>query len=701
MERIFNPQSVAVIGASARVGSIGNTVVQNLIDGKYAGKIFPINPTAPEICGIKAFKSVADCPTESIDLAVYTVPEKAVVNCARDAVKKSVAGHVVITSGFSEVGNTAAENELYDIIHKSGGRLVGPNIVGLLLNNCNCNASFAPFLPYRGKTALVSQSGALLIALDGTTYLRKFGCSSMVSLGNMADVDFADCLDFYTKDPHTGCIALYIEGVKNGRRFLEAGRHCNKPVIALKSGVSAHGAAAAASHTGSLAGAVKIYDAAFNQAKVIRAMDLDELLDCSLALSMQPAMKGKNVVVITNGGGIGVLSSDSAEQFGIPLETAPKDLQELFKPCMPSFGSAKNPVDITGGSGAKGYEDCIEIALKSEWVGAVAVLYCETAVTVPDQIADAVLAAIKKVGKTDKPIGGCFVGGNLCQEAAKKMIENNIPVYDNPKKLMCALAALRQVAKFQERGNDEFKPFDDCKDSKAKALEVIKACRANGRGALTEYEARQVFQAYNIPVPKARLAKTPEEAAAAAKEIGYPVVMKIVSPQILHKSDAGGVKLNLKDDAGIKEAFKAIMESCHKYNEKADLHGVLIGEMAPWGKEVIVGCVNDTTFGPTVMFGMGGIFVEVLKDVTFRVAPFSVETAKSMLPEIKSYPILKGVRGEKGRDTDALAVVMSRVSQMVWDLKEEVKEVDANPVIVYEETQGLNVVDARIILTAH
>ena len=365
---------------------------------------------------------------------------------------------------------------------------------------------------------------------------------------------------------------------------------------------------------------------------------------------------------------------------------------------MPSFGSPKNPVDVTGGAGFKGYEDTIEIAIKSDWVHAIVVLYCETAVTAPMDIANAVLRPLEKLGNK-KPVVASFVGGVKCIEAGKHLVDHSVPMYDNPKKAMCALAALRQFAKFQSRINDEYVPFADAKDGKEKALEIIKKARASGRFALTEPEARNLFAAYHVPVTKFRMATTEDEAITAAKEIGFPVVMKIVSPQILHKSDAGGVKVNIKDEATVRASWKLIMENCKKYNDKAELHGILVAEMAEWGKEIIIGSVNDTTFGPTVMYGMGGIFVEVLKDVTFRVAPFSTTIAKEMLPEIKSFPILAGVRGEKPRDTDALAVVMSRISQLVWELKDEIAETDANPVLMYEAGKGLMVVDARIILT--
>ncbi|KAH3760279.1 CoA-binding protein [Pelomyxa schiedti] len=697
MERIFNPQSIAIIGASSKPNSIGNLVVQNLIDSKYAGKMFPINPTAPDINGIKAYRTIGDVPLDEIDLAVYTVPAKFVVSCAKEAAAKRVKGHVVITSGFSEVGNTAEEEEMVRIARATGGRVVGPNIVGLLLNSCNANASFAPYLPYRGATALVSQSGALLIALDGTTFLRHFGCSSMVSLGNMADVDFADTISYLSSDPTTQCIALYIEGVKNGRAFIEAGRNCTKPIVALKSGVSAHGAAAAASHTGSLAGAVKIYDAAFNQAKIVRAMDLEELLVASQALSMQPPMHGDNILVITNGGGIGVLSADAAEFCGIPLKSAPKDLQDLLYKCMPSFGSPKNPVDITGGSGAKGYEDTITIALQHEWVHGIAVLYCETSVTNPMAISESIERAYK-ASPIKKPLVCCYVGGQLSVDASYYLMDKAIPVYADPKSTMSALSALHKYGQFQSRPYTPFTPFPDTMTSKERAMAIISGARAQGRDLLTEPESKAVFVAYNLPVPKFLVATSEDDAVAKANQIGYPVVMKIVSPQIIHKSDAGGVKVNVRDDATVRLWYNKIRENALAYNSHADIHGIIVCSMADWGKEVIVGSVNDSTFGPTVMFGMGGIFVEVLKDVTFRVAPFTVEEARVMLPEIKCYPMLSGARGEKPRDVEALAVAVSRISQMVHDLGSEVSEVDANPIMVYEQGQGIFVVDGRIIL---
>jgi len=698
MKALLAPKSIAVIGASTKDGSIGNTVVKNLIEGGYAGAIYPINPKAPDILGIKAYASILDVPGE-VDMAVFCVPAKVVLGAAEECAKKQVKGYVIITSGFSEVGHEGAELErrVVEVAKSGGGRVMGPNIVGVLLNESKANASFAPSLPYPGKTALISQSGALLISLDMASFVRQLGASSMISLGNMSDVDFADCIEFYAQDDKTNCISLYIEGVKDGRRFIEAGRKAGKPIVALKSGVSAHGAAAAASHTGSLAGSVKVYDAAFKQAHVIRARDLDELLDRSQALALQPPMKGENICVVTNGGGIGVLSSDSAEAHGVPLKTVPVELQAEFKKCMPDFGSAKNPVDITGGAGLKGYEDAIAVALKSDWVHGLAVLYCETAVTQPDEIAEGILRAVKGTGVTDKPIVACFVGGVKCVEAGKKLTAAGVPFYENPDKAMSALAALRQAALFQAEGiADDYAPMKDVDEAAARA--VIAAARADGRSVLTEPEAKKVFAAYGLPVGKSMVAKSEDEAVKLASEIGYPLVMKIVSPQIIHKSDAGGVKVNIKDEAGVRAAYKTILANAKAYKADADIHGILLQSMAPLGKEVIVGSVNDPQFGPTVMFGMGGIFVEVLKDVTFRVAPFSPKTAMDMLPEIKSYKILQGTRGEKRLDQEKLSEIISRISQLVSELSDEIAETDANPIMLYPEGEGLAVVDARVIL---
>jgi acetyltransferase len=692
---MLRPKTIAVVGASATPGKIGYTVLANLLESKFEGKIFPINPTAQEILGLKVYAEIADVP-EQIDAAIITVPAKFVPEVTEECGKKGVKGLIIITSGFSEVGRRDLEDEIVRIAKKYGTRILGPNIVGVLSNSDKLNGSFAPFLPLPGKAALISQSGALLIAMDASTYTRHIGFDKLISIGNMSDVDFADLIEFLDEDPAVSCITLYIEGFKDGRRFIEASRNAKKPIIALKSGVSAHGAAAAASHTGSLAGAAKIYGAAFTQAGVIQASDLDNLFDRTLALSLQPPMRGDNLLIITNGGGVGVLATDSAEKFGVPLKFAPEDVQAELKKHMPEFGSAKNPVDLTGMAGTDWYFDSVKYSFAHKWVDGLVVLYCETAMTDPMEIARGIKQAIDESGVKDKPVTISFVGGEESDKAMRWLVEQGIPAYGAPDLAVNAIAALREYARMKEDHLTAIKPCSS--DAHSAAIDIIAKARSDGRSALTEIEAKQVFKAYGLPIAETSLATSEEEAVALAKKIGYPLVMKIVSPEILHKSDAGGVKVGVTDEKGVRETYQTILKNAKAYKADAHIHGIAIQEMAPKGTEIVLGSVNDPTFGPTLMFGMGGILVEVLKDVTFRVTPVDETQATAMLGEIRGAPILSGVRGEAPRDRAAVASTICQYSAMILDLKDEIAESDANPVLVYEEGKGIKVVDARIIL---
>lgn len=692
---LLRPKSVAIIGASHTPGKIGYTVVKNLLESKYEGSIYPVNPKGGEILGLKVYPSVLDVPGK-VDAAAIVVPAKLVPQVTRECGEKGVKGLIVIASGFSEVGREDLEREVVALAHQYGMRVLGPNIVGILSNSDKCNASFAPFLPLPGSASLVSQSGALLIAMDASTYTRRVGFERLISIGNMADVNFADLVEWLDQDEATSCISLYVEGLKDGRRFMENARAARKPIVALKSGTSAHGAAAAASHTGSLAGSGKVYDAAFAQAGVVRASNLSNLFDRTLALSLQPPMKGDNLLIITNGGGVGVLATDSAERYGIPLRFAPEDVQTELKKHMPEFGSAKNPVDLTGMAGRDWYQDSVQYAMGHPWVDGLVVLYCETAMTDPMNIAQGIKTAVDASGVVDKPVAVSFVGGERSEAAMQWLVEQGIPAYGEPDAAVNAMAALREYARNQSLAAEKVARFEDVDE--AAAREIIAKVRADCCRGMTEVEAKAIFEAYGLPVAHTRLATTEDEAVSLAETIGYPVVMKIVSPDILHKSDAGGVKVNITDAGSVREAFHTILENAKAYKPDADIHGVAIQRMAPWGTEVILGSVNDQTFGPTVMFGLGGIFVEILKDVTFRVAPISTDQALTMLSEIKGAPILEGARGEAPKDRQALAEVLSRYSQMICDLADEIQESDANPVIVYDEGEGVTIVDARIIL---
>jgi acetyltransferase len=695
LDAILKPTSVAIVGASATPGKIGFTVVNNLIKDGYHGKIYPINPTSSEILGLKVYASVLDVP-ETIEAAVITVPAKFCNAVVEECGKKGIKGLIVITSGFGESGRHDMEDELVEIAKKYGSRILGPNIVGVLSNSYKMNASFAPFLPYDGKSSLITQSGALLIAIDAMTYVSHIGFNKLISIGNMSDVDFADLIEWLDDDEGTACITLYVEGLKDGRRFMDVCRKAHKPIIAIKSGSSEHGAAAAASHTGSLAGAAKVYNAALQQAGIVQAADLDNLFDRTLALSLQPPMKGDNLLIITNGGGVGVLATDAAEKYGVPLKFAPKEVQEEMRKSMPEFGSAKNPIDLTGMAGNEWYFNATRAAYPHAWVDGLVVLYCETAVTNPLEIAQSVKKALDEAGKMDKPVCVSMVGGERCKEAIEWLVKNGIPAYGPPDVAINAMAALREYARMKEivsASTERCAP-----DARDVALKIIQKARADKRDSLTEIEAKDVFRAYGLPVTRTLLSKSEDEAVKLAYEVGYPIVMKIVSPDILHKSDAGGVKVNLRDEKSIREAYNTILKNAKEYKAYARIHGIAIQEMAPWGTEVILGSVNDPTFGPTMMFGLGGIFVEVLKDVTFRVAPVPTSQASRMLGEIRGAPILAGVRGESPRDKAAMALTICGYSTMIVDLADEISESDANPVLVYEEGKGVKVVDARIIL---
>ena len=694
INKLMRPKSVAIVGASSQPGKIGYTVVENLLKGGYKGRIYPINPTATEILSLPVFPSVSALP-EAVDLAIITVPVKVTNLVAEECGQKGVKALSVITSGFSEVGRRDLEDELISIAHKYGMCVLGPNIVGSLSNSDALNASFAPFLPFNGSATLITQSGALLIAMDAITYTRKVGFDKMISIGNMADVDFADLIEWLEEDQNTSCTCLYIEGIKDGRKFIEACRMAKKPIIALKAGISTHGAAAAASHTGSLAGSTKIYGAAFQQAGVVQASDLNNLFDRTLSLSLMPPLKGSNLLLVTNGGGVGVLATDAAEKFGIPLKFAPPDVQEELKKHMPDFGSAKNPVDMTGMAGNDWYYETVKFAYAHNWTDGLVVLYCETAMTNPMEIAQAVKRAMDDSGVKGKPLAVSMVGGTRCDKAMQWLVENGIPAYGAPDQVMNAMAALREYhnIRFSADSNGVILP-----GSSTTAREIIAKARLDGRTALTEIEAKMLFAAYGLPVTEINLAKSEEEAVSMAEKTGFPIVMKVVSPDIIHKSDAGGVKVNIKDVNGVRNSYRTILENCKVYKADADIRGIAVQEMAPLGTEVIVGSINDPTFGPTIMFGLGGIFVEVLKDVTFRVAPVTKVQATHMINEIRSVAILAGARGEAPRDRDALADLLCNYASMVYDLRDEVAETDANPVLLYEERKGLKVVDARIIL---
>jgi len=695
LKKLFKPRSIIVIGASSLPGKIGYSVVNNLLKGGYSGEIFPVNLKESNILGIKAYKSALDIPEHEIDLAILAIPARFCVNAVRECGKMGTKFAVVISAGFAEADNLALEEELVTMASKYGMRIVGPNVVGILSNPSKCNASFAPCLPYSGKIALISQSGAMIVAVDAKSWVESIGISYLVSIGNMSDVQIDEVIDYLNTDSDVETIAIYIEGLKDGRAFMKAAERCTKPIIVLKAGVSMRGAAAAASHTGSMAVGNEMFDAAMKQCGVIKARSLSALFYRSKALAIQPPLRGDNLLVITNGGGAGVLTADASELNGISLNEADETLQRDMQKYMPSFGSSKNPIDLTGMATASTYHDAMKTALLHDWVDGVIVLYSITATTSPLAMAEAIVKGIRDSEVTDKPVVAAFLGGAECRIAITSLIENSVPAYDGIEVAVNAMAALHELAQAGDSNILSYKPYTDV--NKKKVRESLDSIIAEGRKELNELESKEILSAYRLPVVETFLAKDKDEAVSLANNIGYPVVMKISSPQILHKTDAGGVKVGVSNEREVRETYNLLVNNARKYNAKAIVQGVAIQKMAKTGTEIIIGSIYDGVFGPMVMFGLGGIFVELLKDIVFRIAPVSKEKAIEMIRETRAYPIFEGMRGQIPRDIDAVAESISRLSQLVYDF-DEIKEIDANPVFMYQQQLSCIVVDARIIL---
>jgi len=690
LKALFSPESIAIIGASREERKIGHQCLKNLIDGGYKGHLYPVNPKSDEVLGLPCYPTVKEVPGK-VDLALITVPARIVKLVLGDCKEKGVGAIAMITAGFSEVGNKELEDEVVALCKEGNMRLLGPNIVGLVNNKLKCNASFCQSLPYEGDAVFISQSGALAIALVGWTWMKKVGLSSLVTLGDMADVDFSDCIEYFGNDPTTKCIVLYIEGVKNARRFMESCQRMtpDKPIVALKAGISRRGMMATISHTGSMAGSRRVYEAAFKQSGVVLATTLEELFDKALSLSLSPPMMGDHCAVITNGGGAGVCAIDYAEKYHIPLDDLPADLMAEMRNYMPEFGSTKNPVDLTGMATTKSYEDALTCVLSHPWVDGVVVLYCHTAISKPMDVAMAIHNASRA---SKKPVVASLIGGDECEETSKWLKEQGVATYGSPEEGMSAISALRSYGRHLAQEKAPFERYDVDRDA---ADRIFSEAKRSGAHTLTEHEAKRVLEAYGIAVTRERVARDRREAVGAAEELGYPVVMKILSTDVMHKTDAGCVNLGVDSPERVEEAYDEIMRNARKFKPDANVQGVLVQEMAPEGREVILGGIKDPQFGPTVMFGMGGVLTEVLKDVAFRVAPISVKEAKDMMSEITGYPILTGVRGVPPADLDGLAEALSRVSQLISDYP-DLGVVDVNPVIVYEH--GLCAVDGLAIL---
>lgn len=690
LEHFFTPTSVAVIGASAQPGKVGYDVVFNLLDAKFQGAIYPINPKADEILGLKAFPSVLEVPGV-IDLAVIVIPSKFVNATLEECGKKGIDSVVIITAGFKETGaeGKVLELQLLETAKKYGIRIIGPNCLGIISSSVGLNASFAPVMPKNGHLGLLSQSGALADAVLDWSTKAGVGFNKFFTFGNQCDVATNDLLRAWKDDKEIRAIVAYMEAITNGVEFMQIAEDVAnvKPIIVVKSGTTAAGAKAAASHTGSLAGSDVAYDAAFRQSGVIRARTVEELFDYAIAFANQPAPKGRRIGIVTNAGGPGILCSDAIEKAGLSLAQVSEETVSILKSRVSPSGNFNNPIDVLGDAKAAIYDFAIQTLLLDDNVdGIIAIVTPQSSTEIMETA-----QAIANI-KTEKPILTCFMGGTLMQPGVDYLMNNDVPNYEFPERAVSAFKAMSDYAEWRAQAKETPKVF---KADKSVVEAAFAKSRTEGRLNLNEVECADILRAYGFTLPGSKLCATVEDAVAFSDEIGYPVVMKIASPDILHKSDMGGVKVGLKNSKEVHDAFIAMMESIQAKMPTAQIWGVNIQQMVTEGKQTILGMSRDAQFGPMIMFGLGGIYVEVLKDVTFRIAPLTDRDAREMMETIRSYKLLTGTRGEKPVDIDATREALLRLSQLVTDFP-EITEMDINPLISLPENGGAVAIDSRI-----
>lgn len=695
VESVFlSPKSIAIIGASDKRGSVGATITSNIMNG-FTGTVFPVSPTRPTVFYKTAYKSVLDIP-KPVDLAVIVINNLLVADVLEECGKKKVKGVIIITAGFKEVDEEGAKREqkLKDIAKKYKIQIIGPNCLGVmnLDPKTMMNSTFLKVTPKSGKIALVSQSGAICAALVEDASAQGIGFSAVISMGNKAAMSEVDILKMLANHNQTKVIVMYLEDMGDGQEFLKVCKNITKklkkPVLVLKSGRSPEGAKAAMSHTGALMGSDEIYDALLKQSGAIRVDTMEELFDYAVAFSKQPLPTSGDLVIVSNAGGPAIISTDACSKMGIKManiDTVRKQIDAVIPP----WGSSRNPVDIVGDADFNRFSNVLDRVLAHPNVGSVISMCTPSGTLNYDKLAEIIVAMSKKYKKT---MLASLMGLDEGITNREILAAGDVPYYTYAEGSIRALAAMLKFSNWTKSPEGKIPKF---KVDKLAAKKIFDKVKKEKRPNLLEEEGQEVLKAYGLPLPKSALAKTEADAIKIAKQIGYPVVMKIASPQIIHKSDAGGVKVNLTNDSEIKEAFKVIIANAKKYNKNAEIKGVLIVEMVKGGKELIIGSKLEPGFGPVIMLGMGGIYVEVLKDVTFKLAPVTDKEADDMITSIKTQKILQGVRGEKPSDVSKLSECIQRLSQLVTDFT-EIKELDMNPVLVMEKGKGCKILDVRI-----
>ncbi|MDO8648493.1 MAG: acetate--CoA ligase family protein [Candidatus Peregrinibacteria bacterium] len=685
---ILNPASVAVIGASADEKKLGHFLLKNLLTQGFSGEVHPVNPKGGEILGKQAFTSVGEIPGP-VELAVIVTPTPTVVPLAEECAKKGVKTLVVITAGFGETGTEEGKKQeasLLKIVERAKMQLIGPNCLGYLRPSIGLNASFTEDLPDAGNIALLSQSGAVAVAIMDASKDLGLGFSLIVSMGNKTAMDECDFLEICEGDEETKVIGMYLESVKDGERFLTIARRIakTKPIVLIKSGVSQRGKHAVSSHTGALAGSDAAIDAACRDTGILRASSSGEFLDMLRTLAHQPPLLSPNIVVITNAGGPGILATDAAEREGLVLAPLTPKLKEALKQGLPPAASAENPIDVLGDALEDRYAAAISACAKDKGVDGIIVVLTPQIMTPAKAVAGILLEAQKKHRLI--PIVTSFMGGDHVRDAVRTLQGGGIPNFPSPEAAIHAMRALLKT-------NGARKPKVIMKRS-GTANDAEKLLK-KVNGLVSETTTEKLFSLYRLPIPKQAVATNEADAVRLAKEIDYPVIAKVSSPAIVHKTDIGGVRANLQNEREVKAAFKEILKNAKKHAPNANVNGVLIQQFLPAGNEFIVGSLRDPTFGPLIMVGLGGIYTELFGDRTFRIAPVSEEEAYGMLQELKSWKILLGMRGKPQSDIASLAKLIAATSRLVADCP-RIRELDLNPVRV--DSSKVTVLDAKVIV---
>jgi len=700
LDAIFAPETIAVIGVSTQKGKVGHDIFANILFGGFTGTLYPVNPKAKSVLSVKCYTSITSIP-DPIDLGMIILPPKAALTAVKECIAKGVKGIVIVSAGFKEVGGEGAkiEKKIKTLCANAKVRLVGPNCLGVINPSpkVSLNASFSARMPTPGNVSFISQSGALCTAVLDYAADKGFGFSKFISIGNKADVDELDLLRYYHNDPETHVVMIYMEELSRGaEEFISEVRNMTSGtnpthVVAIKSGSSDAGARAAASHTGALAGPDALYNAIFTMSGILRCATVNQLFDYAQAFAANKYPTGDRIAIITNAGGPGIIATDMSEQSGLKLATFSDETIKELKKYLPSTANFHNPVDIIGDAAKDRYENTLATVLSDRGVDAALIILTPQSMTDAIGTAEAIVTIARN---SIKPIICSFMGVVDVSDGVKLLQKHKIPVYQFPESAARSLGALREGMKWLFR---KILPQFELEYDTARAKTIIEGYLKEGRMILGELDGSELLKCYGFKTLPMALAENKSQACKIADQIGYPVVMKIVSPDILHKTDAGGVVLGLEECKSVAAAFETIMEKSKAYNPDARIEGVLIQKQAPKGKEVILGLSKDPVFGHAVMFGLGGIFVEVYKDVVFRLSPMGRNVARRMIRTIKGYPILKGLRGEKPSDIETIEKHIVSLKALA-DNHPMIKELDINPLLVHEEGEGATVADIIIRL---